>query len=280
MRSLAAIALMAAGFAIPVCAQHSGGHGSFSGHAGGGGFAGHAGSVGRGAPVIHGSGPARPAPFRPSAPRNAGGIRPSAPVSNFRPHPPGSPIGRRRYPGGDHDRDDGYRRAYRSPYSYGLGYPYYGYMPWLGGYDPYFWGMGSSDNSDSSNTQAASGDSGGQYQNGQGSQDQGADNGQYPGGYGPPPDPYARAPRSPYEPPASERLTPSPAGLAAEEAVTLVFKDGRPSEQIHNYVLTRTTLFVQDQNRRNIPVEQLDVAATEKTNRDAGVDFEVPKQHN
>jgi hypothetical protein len=67
---------------------------------------------------------------------------------------------------------------------------------------------------------------------------------------------------------------------APEEAVTLVFKDGRPAEQVHNYLLTRTTLYVQDQNRRSIPVDQLDLAATEKTNRDAGIDFAVPKLPN
>jgi hypothetical protein len=145
-------------------------------------------------------------------------------------------------------------------------------MPWLGGYDPDLWG--SSDNGDSSNAQAAPADSGGQYQNGQGGQDQGADYGQYPGGYGPPPEQYPPAPRNPYQPSNGElRTLPAP---AAEEATTLVFKDGRPAEQVHNYLLTRTTLYVQDQNRRSIPVDQLDLAATEKTNRDAGVDFQVP----
>jgi hypothetical protein len=61
-----------------------------------------------------------------------------------------------------------------------------------------------------------------------------------------------------------------------EEAVTLIFKDGRPAEQIHNYALTRTTLYVSDGHRRDIPVDQLDLAATEKANHDAGVDFHIP----
>jgi hypothetical protein len=61
-----------------------------------------------------------------------------------------------------------------------------------------------------------------------------------------------------------------------EEAVTLIFKDGRPAEQIHNYALTRTTLYVSDGHRREIPVDQLDLAATEKANHDAGVDFHIP----
>jgi hypothetical protein len=61
-----------------------------------------------------------------------------------------------------------------------------------------------------------------------------------------------------------------------EAAVTLVFKDGRPSEQIHNYVLTRTMLYVRDQHRRDIPVDQLDLAATEKANQSNGVEFALP----
>jgi hypothetical protein len=41
--------------------------------------------------------------------------------------------------------------------------------------------------------------------------------------------------------------------------------------------VTRTTLYVLDgPRRREIPLDQLDLPQTEKTNRDAGVDFEVP----
>jgi hypothetical protein len=61
------------------------------------------------------------------------------------------------------------------------------------------------------------------------------------------------------------------------ESVTLVFKDGRPSEQIHNYILSRTTLSVLDQHRQDIPVDALDLAATQKANREAGVDFRLPQ---
>jgi hypothetical protein len=57
--------------------------------------------------------------------------------------------------------------------------------------------------------------------------------------------------------------------------VTLVFKDGRPAEHIHNYLLTRTTLYVQDGRRREIPVDELDLAATVKVNHEAGVDFQL-----
>ena len=61
-----------------------------------------------------------------------------------------------------------------------------------------------------------------------------------------------------------------------EDAITLLSKDGRPPEQIHNYLLTRTTLYVRDQQRRDITLDQLDLAATQKVNHDAGVDFPLP----
>jgi hypothetical protein len=74
--------------------------------------------------------------------------------------------------------------------------------------------------------------------------------------------------------PAYERPQPEP--QPEEDAVTLVFKDGRPDQQIHNYMLTRTTLYVQDERHREIPVSELDLAATEKVNKDAGITFRLP----
>jgi len=41
-------------------------------------------------------------------------------------------------------------------------------------------------------------------------------------------------------------------------------------------MLTRTTLYVQEQHLRRIPVDQLDLEATVKANADAGVDFSLP----
>ncbi len=76
--------------------------------------------------------------------------------------------------------------------------------------------------------------------------------------------PYAGAPLAPQAP-------------AQEEAVTLIYKDGRPSEQIRNYALTRTALYIPGPHVREIPLSQLDLAATEQVNRDAGVDFRLPK---
>jgi hypothetical protein len=94
-------------------------------------------------------------------------------------------------------------------------------------------------------------------------------------------EPYESQPPDVSQPATSnlypESVEPSPpsSALESEEAVTLVFKDGRPPEQIHNYVLTRTTLYVRDQHHRDIPLDQLDLAATQRLNHDAGVDFQL-----
>lgn len=69
---------------------------------------------------------------------------------------------------------------------------------------------------------------------------------------------------------------PAPAPPQQEDAVTLIFKDGRPSEQIRNYALTRTALYLPGKHMREIPLEQLDLPATERVNREAGVDFQIP----
>lgn len=63
---------------------------------------------------------------------------------------------------------------------------------------------------------------------------------------------------------------------SSEDAVTLVFRNGRPPEQVHNYLLTRTTLYVLDQHHRDIPTDLLDLAATATVNHSAGIDFQLP----
>jgi len=68
----------------------------------------------------------------------------------------------------------------------------------------------------------------------------------------------------------------SPAETPGVDAVTIVFRDGRPRQQIRNYILTRKTLFIGDDDQPSIPVEQLDLTATIKANEEAGVIFQVP----
>ena len=46
---------------------------------------------------------------------------------------------------------------------------------------------------------------------------------------------------------------------------------------MQNYAVTSTTLYVLDgERRRAIPLDEIDLPQTEKTNRDAGLDFEIP----
>ncbi len=161
-----------------------------------------------------------------------------------------------------HDGDSHHRRPYERGYRSGAGYivPGYGWVgPYLPSYLPSNLDDSGYDDSDSSAAPSQAYD---------GSDAQPP----YPE---PPPYPEQPGPFAAAEPTA-EAARPAPAP-ANEEAVTLIFKDGRPPEQIHNYVLTRTTLFVRDQQRRAIPTDQLDLVATAKANRDAGVDFQLPE---
>jgi len=118
--------------------------------------------------------------------------------------------------------------------------------PWPGWAAPEYLGYG--DDTGYGDTSAAQGDENGAYD----AQNQEPDQPEF---------------RQPYQPASAP---------ASESAVTLIYKDGRPREQIHNYILTRTKLFVQDEPHRTIPVEQLDLAATGMINREAGVVFQLP----
>jgi hypothetical protein len=83
---------------------------------------------------------------------------------------------------------------------------------------------------------------------------------------------YPQQPNSFYRAPYGGEQSRSP----ASGPVTFVFKDGRPPEKIANYLLTSKTLTVFDQPRHDIPVDQIDLDATAKVNRQAGVAFSVP----
>ena len=67
------------------------------------------------------------------------------------------------------------------------------------------------------------------------------------------------------------------APVGAQPATTLIFKDGRPPVQVHNYALTANTLYAFDgDSHKEIPLSLLNVQATVEANRDAGVDFALP----
>lgn len=128
--------------------------------------------------------------------------------------------------------------------------------PWAGWVSPYIYGY--PDDSNSGASPVTGNDASGGYDGEPLEQDQPA-----PGG------PYLPYPDQSRQPPAA----------VSEEAVTIVFKDGRPAEKIQNYVLTKTTLYVMDQRRRIIPTDQLDLDATAKMNHDAGIEFQLPGTH-
>ena len=98
----------------------------------------------------------------------------------------------------------------------------------------------------------------------------------------PPPDEaYRQAYAEPPARPAYEPQAAAAAPVPDQPEVTLVFKDGRPSQQVQNYAVTPNTLYVLDgERRRDIPLDQIDLPKTEKINRDAGLDFEIPADVN
>ncbi len=237
--------------ALPVCAQRGGSRGGFSGHSGSisrGGFAASAPSRGSGfSSGYRGFAASRPpvvAPgFRTGYQRGMAGY----PASR-------SPY-RSPYTGGDR-----HRRPYVPGYRGGSGYIAPGYG-WVGPYFPWYPDDSGYDDSSPTPSQQAEGyDAGPPYPE------------QQPDGPSMYP-PYPSAPSNP-----SATVQPHPASEpSSEEEVTLVFKDGRPPVQVHDYVLTRNTLYVWDRRQVVIPTDQLDLVATAKVNRDAGVDFRLPE---
>lgn len=86
-------------------------------------------------------------------------------------------------------------------------------------------------------------------------------------------------------PPGYEPWAPQPAPVTPQmqyvpgsaTTVILIYKDGRPPEQIQNYLATRSTLTVFDGGRRReIPISELNMPATISANRQTGVDFQLP----
>jgi hypothetical protein len=281
MKRVAAVALaVLVGLAAPAFAQrgggggHGGGGGGFSGHGGGfsGGFHG-----GFSAPRSSGGFSARPyGGFSASRSYRFGGSpRYARPYSAYRPNsayrssrygsafrsPYRSGFGDR---GRDRDRDDRFRRRF---FPGGFLYPDWIGLGPLGCYgDSSVYGEEDFGDygPDCYQPQSAQADQPVIY---------GDDQGETPA---PPPD-YAPPTyqRPDYDPPAqTPRSSPAP---TSQIATTIVFKDGRPAEQIHNYALTQTNLYVMDQQRRDIPLDQIDLAATEKANRAAGIEFQVPQ---
>jgi hypothetical protein len=96
--------------------------------------------------------------------------------------------------------------------------------------------------------------------------------GQPPVDYGP--ELAANAP-SPFRP--AYQVPVETAAVHAQPATTLIFKDGRPPVEVHNYALTGSTLYaLNGESSQEIPLSELNLPATVETNRKAGVDFALP----
>jgi hypothetical protein len=240
---------------------------------------GHSAPAGRTAPISHG-GFSSPGPMRFGGPVRTPQVRP--PYEGYA-RTSGRGTG---WNQGDRDRE-GDRDHRRRPYYRGIGLGY-GYASWPG--YPFLWNDPGSYGYGDANYDSY----GAPYADANGPAAPYADYGEpvppYPGdagpGYAGPAAPYNYGTGAAYPPsrgaePQGARPSYTGPGAASnapapQQAVTLIFKDGRPSEQIHNYLLTATTLTVLDQKYREIPVDQINLYATEETNRADGIDFRVP----
>lgn len=286
LRAVVALLVLAS----PAFAQHGGGH---AGSAGNRGFSGHAG-ISRGAGYSRSDSYSRPSVYS----RPGSYSRPAQPFRNFapgnvrfqRPFQPGSLAPRYNYGtprynygnrlaadrsqyrpeyvspnrGGDRDGDRDYdrfrnrRRDFNNwytsvypawpGYGYGYGYPYElnpGFLDW-------------GDDDDSSNEQGSLAPS-------------------YP-------DPYLEPDYGPPEgypglsEPEGNSSVEQPAMPAeSQPPLTVIFKDGRAAESIENYIMTATVLTDLDSHHyERIPLDQIDLAATQQANRANGVDFQIP----
>ncbi len=278
--------------ALPAGAQRGGAAhaaGGFGGGAHSGGFPGH-------------SAPASRSPFGGSHPYPGASARSGAqasrfgapgvryPASRYAQARPGYPTSARpafytRAGSGENGyASDRFRRGgYRGPYAYGLpyGYPFSLFDPFLSSYlnsDSFWDGTESFGFPDSPGTSApAYGDPSGAGN---------AVTTDFYDGYGPAaaapaqaqsqqaPSPYWQPSYAPMAlPNAVPRLQQAE---PQEAAVTLIFNNGRAPEQIRNYALSRTTLYVTDGRPREIPLDQIDLPTTERINHDAGIRFQLP----
>lgn len=251
MKRLAAVALSIAIAALPACAQRGGSHGGFAGHAGSAFHGGFGGS----APSHFASPSGFNRGFSSRGFSSGGSFRgtQSFPRSGFGNSGARAPY----YP------NSGYRRPYRSRYTPGYRYAVPGgLVSWVNPAFPIYPGYYDDFDTSADTTQAYDTQPEEPFQPAPPDTDQPDTRESYQSSY---PPFYAQRSYGQPSPPPS-----------AEDAITIVFNDGRPSEQIHNYALTRSTLFVLDQHHQDIPVEEIDLAATEKANRDAGVNFQLP----
>ncbi len=269
MKFAAAIALVALAVPVaPVVAQRGGGH---AGSAGGRGSAGRA-SISGGAGFSRPGGYAPAQPFRygtmgnpateRSGPRGYSSPRFSYNGNGFSSYRPSYQQGLAGRSGEESDRFRERRREFNTWYTniypawLGYGYPYTlnpGFFPW-----------GDDDDSADDNS--------------------GYDQGAAPPAY---PAPYDEEPGYPAPYPdegfgaGNQLYAASGSAISSAPApgqpLTVFFKDGRAPVTVQNYMLT-TKVFtdLDPQHYAQIPLDQIDLAATQQANSAAGVDFQVP----
>jgi hypothetical protein len=225
--------------AVPIWAQHGGGHASAGGHGGmasHGGFTGHSGSHAFGG-AHTGSGFAA----RPSSRGLAS--RQSLSSRNFN------------HFGGVRIRTFGFRNKCQ-----GFGCRGRFAYPWLGGaFDPdWWWDSGSSYDPDREREIGLANEMNAQSLDEQRMREQGDQ------------DIYARL--APPHPPEEERTEIAPATL-------LVFRDQHQEEVQNYAIVGQTLWSFAPQHTQKIPLSDLDLPATTKANDERGVDFHVPGTH-
>jgi hypothetical protein len=174
--------------------------------------------------------------------------------------------------GHDRDRHDGHRHPYDG-YTYAngypgwYGYPYYGY-PFV--IDPGFYDWGSADDSEN-----------GQGANTFAPSDQDSAYAGYPpsdaAGYNEQdvPRPSAGADRAEIQ--EYHFAGPSTATAPLDQPLKVIFKDNRAPVMMQNYMINSSALTDLDRDHyEKIPLDEIDIAATEKANRSHGIDFQVP----
>jgi len=224
--------------ALPLWAQHGGGH-AVGGH--GGGFAGHGG--------IRSSGGVRVSGAMHSAPSRGFTRAPSFSQRSFSHRP---------------FLHDGFRgpreRRFRSDCR-GFDCRAWG---WGGYYDPFWWGDSSSSyDEDYERDRALANEMNEQSLGEQRMLRQEQADGDR--------DRYARSAPAPRNAPADDQQA-----SATQPATVLVFRDQRKKE-VQNYAIVGQTLWnFAPQHVEKIPLSELDLTATVKANDDRGVSFEVP----
>jgi hypothetical protein len=305
------VAIAVIALAVPAFAQHGGGH---AGSSGSRGFSGNAGFSSH--PAFSQPSFSRPAFSqspnfaRPAQPAHYGSYYRPMHGAGFRTIGPQSYLGRRNYSGlrtpyngtrfvagrpsqarspydpttagvsrsgnGDRNRFDAGRRQFQSwavntyPYRSGYGYPYL--------IDPNAFNLGLYDWSDSDNSAPGSYESD-SSQPGSPESDQG------PGSYasdqnGSVPPYLAPYPNQGHAPPVTQAGAAAPdvpTPAVSDRALTVIFKTSRAPIEVQNYLLTAKVLTDLDsQHYEQIPLDQVDLAATRRFNSFAGVDFQVP----